>query len=188
VTATDSESRTASKPLSFNVAAPPLLVAAIPALETLMGLSFNYQLVASGGTAPYTWSVAAGALPPGLNLDTTSGLISGAPTAGGLFTFPITVRDAASVSTTASVQIKVIDPATIPAIRKVKYKKRRKLFVIGDRFSPAAVLLIDGNQITFAMGDGRLIVKPIALGSGRHEVRVVNPGGVPSATYVWTLK
>ena len=184
VTATDSESRAANKPLSINVAAPPLLVAAIPALETLMGLSFNYQLSASGGTAPYTWSVAGGALPAGLNLNPASGLISGAPMAAGLFTFPITVRDAASVSATATVQMKVIDPATIPAISKVKYKNRRKLLVIGDRFSPLAVLLIDGNQITFAMGDGQLIVKPIALASGRHEIRIVNPGGVSSATYV----
>jgi hypothetical protein len=188
VTATDSESRTASKPLSINVAPPPLSVAAIPALETLMGLSFNYQLSASGGTTPYTWPAAPGTLPPGLNLNATSGLISGVPTAGGLFTFPVTVRDAASVSATATVQIKVIDPATIPAIRKVKYKNARKLFVIGDRFSPAAVLLVDGNQMLFAADDGQLIVKPIRLASGRHEIRIVNPGNVSSATYVFTVE
>ena len=188
VTATDSESRTASKPLSITVAAPPLLVAAVPALETLMGLSFNYQLNATGGTAPYTWSVAPGALPAGLNLNATSGLISGTSSAGGLFTFLVTVRDAASVSATATVQIKVIDPATIPAIRKVKYKNRKKLFVIGDRFNPAAVLLVDGNQISFVPDVGQLIVKPISLASGRHEVRIVNPGNVSSATYVFTIE
>ncbi len=188
VTATDSESRTASKALSINVAAPPLLVAAVPALETLMGLSFNYQLSASGGTTPYAWSVAPGALPPGLNLNATTGLISGTPSGGGLFTFPVNVRDAASVSATATVQIKVIDPATIPAIRKVKYKNGRKLFVIGDRFNPAAVLLIDSNQMSFTPDDGQLIVKPIVLASGRHEIRIVNPGAVSSATYVFTVE
>jgi hypothetical protein len=151
-------------------------------------LSFNYQLSASGGTTPYTWPAAPGTLPPGLNLNATSGLISGVPTAGGLFTFPVTVRDAASVSATATVQIKVIDPATIPAIRKVKYKNARKLFVIGDRFSPAAVLLVDGNQMLFAADDGQLIVKPIRLASGRHEIRIVNPGNVSSATYVFTVE
>ena len=188
VTAADSESRTASKALSINVAAPPLLVAAVPALETLMGLSFSYQLVATGGTAPYTWSVAAGALPAGLNLNTASGLISGTPGSAGVFAFPVAVRDSSSVTATATVQIKVIDPATIPSIRRIKYKKRKKLFVIGDRFSPASVLLIDGNQVSFSMGDGQLIVKPIAIPSGRHEIRVVNPGGVSSATFVWTLE
>lgn len=188
VTATDSESRTGSKALSIKVAVPPLQVAAVPALETLMGLSFSYQLVATGGTAPYTWSVAAGALPAGLNLNTTSGLVSGTPGAAGLFAFPVTVRDASLVTATATVQIKVIDPATIPSITKIKYKKRKKLFVIGDRLSPASVLLIDGLQVSFSMGDGRLVVKPIAIPPGRHEIRVVNPGGVSSATFVWTLE
>lgn len=184
VTATDADSHAASKPLSITVAAPPLSAAAIPALETLMGLSFNYPLSASGGTTPYTWSAAAGALPPGLNLNATSGLISGVPTAGGLFTFPITVRDAASVSATATVQIKVIDPATIPAIRKVKFKGGRKLIVMGDRINPAAVLLVDGNQMPYAAGDGQLVVKPISLSAGTHEIRIVNPGGVASAPYL----
>jgi hypothetical protein len=187
VTATDSESRTASKALSINVLGPPLLVAAIPALETLMGLSFNYQLVATGGTGPYTWSAAQGALPPGLNVNATSGLISGIPTAGGTFAFPVTVRDTASGTASAAMQIKVIDPATIPAITKVKYKNQKKLFVIGDRFHPSATLFIDGSQVLFEVGDGQLVVKPIKLSSGRHEIRVVNPSGVASAIYVLML-
>ncbi len=152
-----------------------------------MGLSFNYQLSANGGTAPYTWSVA-GALPAGLNLNTTSGLISGTSNVPGLFTFSVTVRDGGSATATANVQIKVIDPATIPTISKVKYKNGKKLFVIGDRFSPAAVLLVDGNQVSYTPDEGRVIVKPIFLVSGHHEVKIVNPGGVSSATYVWTLQ
>jgi hypothetical protein len=188
VTATDSESRTGSKAFTLNVAPPPLLVAAVPALETLMGFSFNYQLVASGGTGPYAWSIAAGALPAGLNLNPTSGLLSGAPSAAGLFSFPVTVSDASSATASTTVQIKVIDPATIPSITRIKYKKRKKLLVIGDRFNPAAKLMIDGNQISFAMGDGQLIVKPIAIASGRHEIRVVNPGEVSSAVFVWIFE
>jgi hypothetical protein len=184
VTATDADSHTASKPLSITVAPPPLSVAAIPAIETLMGLSFNYQLSATGGTSPYTWAAAPGAIPPGLNLNATGGLISGTPTTGGLFTFSVTVRDSASVSATATVQIKVIDPATIPAIRKVKLKGGRKLIVMGDRINPAAVLLVDGNQMPYAADDGQLLVKPIALASGSHEIRIVNPGNVSSAPYI----
>jgi len=188
VTATDADSHAASKQFSITVAAPPLSVAAVPALETLMGLSFNYQLSASGGTAPYTWSAAPGALPPGLNLNAASGLISGVPTAGGLFTFAITVRDAASVTAAGSVQIKVIDPATIPAIRKVKFKGGRKLLVTGDRFNAAAILLVDSNQTAYAIGDGQLVVKPISLAAGTHEIRIVNPGGVASAPYTLTVQ
>ena len=131
---------------------------------------------------------APGAIPPGLNLNATGGLISGTPTASGLFTFSVTVRDTASVTATATVQIKVIDPATIPAIRKVKFKGGRKLIVMGDRINPAAVLLIDGNQMPYAADDGQLLVKPIALASGSHQIRIVNPGGVYSAIYILTVE
>jgi len=163
-------------------------VAGIPALETLMGLSFNYQLSATGGTSPYTWSAAPGAMPPGLNLNAAVGLISGTPSVGGLFTFSITVRDSASLAATATVQIKVIDPATVPAIRKVRFKGGKKLIVAGDRINPAAVLLVDGNQMPYAADDGQLLVKPIALASGSHQIRIVNPGGVYSAIYILTVE
>jgi hypothetical protein len=184
ITATDADLQTASKSYSITVAAPPLSVASIPALETLMGLSFNYQLNASGGTAPYTWSATAGALPPGINLNASSGLLSGTATAGGLFIFTVTVRDAASVSAATTIQVKVVDPSTIPAITKVKYKGGRKLIITGERINPAAVLFLDGNQMPFAAGDGQLVVKPIGLASGRHEIKIINPGGVSSAVYV----
>src|SRR5215813_3338988 len=188
VTATDADSQTASKSFSISVAAPPLLVANVPALETMMGLSFNYQLGASGGTAPYTWSAAAGALPPGLNLNASSGLLSGSPAVAGVFTFSVGVRDSASASATTTLQIKVIDPATIPAITRVKYKGGRKLIIVGERINPAAALVLDGNQVPFAFGDEQLVVKPIGLARGRHELKVINPGGVSSAVYVLTVE
>jgi len=186
VTATDADSHTASKAFSIVVAAPPLSVAAVPPLETMMGLSFNYQLSVSGGTAPYMWS--AGSLPPGLSLNATGGLISGTPTAGGLFSFSVTVRDAASVSATGTVQIKVIDPATVPAIRRTKYKNGKKLFVLGERFSPQAVLLIDGNPVSFEWDEFELLVKPLRLSTGTHQVRVINPNGVSSETFTFIVE
>jgi hypothetical protein len=184
VTATDADSQTTIKSFSITVGAPPLSVASVPALETLMGLSFNYQVTASGGTAPYTWSAPAGALPPGINLNASNGLLSGTATAGGLFTFAVTVRDASSVSATTTIQVKVVDPATIPSITKAKYKGGRKLIITGERINPAAALFLDGNQVPFAAGDGQLMVKPIGLASGRHEIKIINPGGVSSAVYL----
>jgi hypothetical protein len=61
--------------------------------------TFYGQVVsASGGTAPLSFSLAAGALPTGLSLNPTSGVISGTPSTPGLFSFTITAMDAASAT------------------------------------------------------------------------------------------
>ena len=51
------------------------------------------NLFASGGVQPYTWSVVAGALPPGLELPRRDNTISGTPTTAGTFTFTVRVTD-----------------------------------------------------------------------------------------------
>ena len=51
------------------------------------------NLFASGGVQPYTWSVVAGALPPGLELPKRENTISGTPTTAGTFTFTVRVTD-----------------------------------------------------------------------------------------------
>jgi Putative Ig domain len=55
----------------------------------------GHSLVATGGTPPYTWALIGGMLPPGLTLS-SAGLISGTPTAAGLFYFTAQVTDAVS--------------------------------------------------------------------------------------------
>jgi hypothetical protein len=51
------------------------------------------NLFASGGVQPFTWSVVAGALPPGLELPKRENTISGTPTMAGTFTFTVRVTD-----------------------------------------------------------------------------------------------
>ncbi len=51
------------------------------------------NLFASGGVQPYTWSVVAGTLPPGLELPRRENTISGTPTTAGTFVFTVRVTD-----------------------------------------------------------------------------------------------
>ena len=51
---------------------------------------------ASGGTLPYSWSLASGNLPPGLSLGATTGTISGTPNQNGNFNFTLKVVDSSS--------------------------------------------------------------------------------------------
>lgn len=57
--------------------------------------SYSHAFSASGGTAPYTYLVTAGALPAGLTLS-TGGVLSGTPTAGGPFSFSVTATDSST--------------------------------------------------------------------------------------------
>lgn len=58
-------------------------------------LTYTATLAASGGTAPYTWSIASGQLPAALTLS-ASGVISGVPTAAGQASFVVKVSDSSS--------------------------------------------------------------------------------------------
>jgi len=58
------------------------------------GAAYNQTLTQTGGVGTINWSVSAGALPGGLSLGATAGVLSGAPAAQGTFTFTITATDA----------------------------------------------------------------------------------------------
>ena len=66
-------------------------------------------LTAAGGAAPYSFSISAGALPNGLNLSTT-GVISGTPTAGGNFTFTVKATDNNGCTGTQAYTVSVVCP------------------------------------------------------------------------------
>jgi hypothetical protein len=49
--------------------------------NAVVGTAYSTTLAASGGTTPYAWSILSGALPAGLSLNASTGVISGTPTA-----------------------------------------------------------------------------------------------------------
>ncbi len=57
-----------------------------------VGVAFAARLAASGGTSTYSWSLAGGALPPGLAL-AADGTMAGTPRAAGLFRATIQLAD-----------------------------------------------------------------------------------------------
>jgi hypothetical protein len=73
-----------------------------------MNTNYSFTLVATGGRTPYTWAVVSGsgALPAGLTLNSSTGVISGKPTATGPFTFAVSVVDSTPTTVTSS-QLKI---------------------------------------------------------------------------------
>ena len=73
-----------------------------------IGLVYSQTLAATGGTAPYTWTVASGMLTTGLSMSST-GVISGTPTtAGGPTSVTFQVTDINNATTTKSLSITTV--------------------------------------------------------------------------------
>jgi hypothetical protein len=84
----------------------PATISGFPLAAGEVALAYSAALSASGGTAPFTWSVIAGGLPGGVNLG-QDGSLTGTPTSPGTFTFSVQVTDKNNASSNASGSIKV---------------------------------------------------------------------------------
>lgn len=86
----------------------------------MVGQPYAAPLAAMGGTAPYTWSIATGALPAGLAIDVATGAITGTPSAAGLFTFRVRVVDSSADAKKAAEKVFTIDIAAAGAVQIVE--------------------------------------------------------------------
>jgi len=84
-----------------------------------VGRAYSASLSATGGTAPYSWELVpgSGALPAGLRLHRSTGVISGRPTTSGSSSFAVEVLAARSVTTphTQAISSRVLSIAVAPA-------------------------------------------------------------------------
>ncbi|HXN78080.1 MAG TPA: putative Ig domain-containing protein [Candidatus Dormibacteraeota bacterium] len=91
---------------------PPLTISNPVLHSGEVGVTYApVTLSATGGLAPYTWSVSVGALPGGLVLS-PDGVISGTPTQNGFFAFSVQVFDTGSQDTAGV-------PANIPIVPRL---------------------------------------------------------------------
>ncbi len=114
---TDSESPTQSVTANLSITINAQLVIQTSGSLPTGVVNITYSgatLQAAGGATPYTWSYT-GNLPPGLNLNTSTGAITGTPTTAGTFNFTAKVTDSGTPqqSATASLSITVNPPLAI---------------------------------------------------------------------------
>lgn len=103
---TDSTGSAATQSLSITVTSLAITTTS-PLPAATAGTAYSQQFAASGGTPPYQWSVATGsALPTGLTLSST-GLLSGTPSASGTFSVTVTDSESPAASVTNSFTLTV---------------------------------------------------------------------------------
>ena len=96
---------------TLTVQVRPLAITSTSLPAGTTGTAYNTTLTASGGLKPYSWTIPTGTLPPGLTLNSGSGLISGTPSAVGSYSFAVSVQDSVPQSASASLTITVSAPA-----------------------------------------------------------------------------
>jgi hypothetical protein len=95
---------------AFDVAPPTaLLITTAAIFDGEVGFQSTQTLVVSNGTAPFTWSVASGNIPPGWTLN-TAGVLGGVPTIAGNYSLTIRVQDTTGAVATKTFNFK-INPA-----------------------------------------------------------------------------
>lgn len=88
-------------------AAPTIVIDPATLPGAIASLAYAQTFSATGGTAPYTFTVTAGALPAGLRLHGATGAITGTPTAAAMATFTVTATDALGFTGTRSYTLAV---------------------------------------------------------------------------------
>lgn len=93
---------------SFTVTPANLTVAAGAAAGTTVGANYSQANTASGGVAPYSYALAAGAFAPGTTLDAATGVVSGTPTVAGSFSYIVRVSDGQPTPFTADTPVTTV--------------------------------------------------------------------------------
>lgn len=100
------------------VVTSPLAISSSAVLpRSTKSASYSTAIAASGGTAPYTYSLKTGTLPAGLKLTGSSGVLTGIPTATGTSSFTIQVSDASGQTTTQTCTLTTDSPLTLTTTR-----------------------------------------------------------------------
>ena len=95
---------------------PPPSIAAAELPGGKLGVELNLTFAKSGGSTPHSWSITAGALPAGVALNSSTGALSGKPSATGTFAFTVTLKDAANVLASRAYSVVVAAGDSAPAI------------------------------------------------------------------------
>lgn len=92
---------------------PPLSITTETMQNAIRDASYSQQVIASGGQQPLAWSLSAGSLPPGLDLDAATGRISGTPLVVAEHDFTVEVSSADGQTSAKELTIGVFAPLEI---------------------------------------------------------------------------
>jgi hypothetical protein len=98
---------------TVNVVTGLAITTASPLPSGVTNTAYSTTVVAQGGTSPYSWSATG--LPSGLSINSSSGVISGTPSATSTSSVIVTVKDSSNpqLSNTATLSLSIVAPLSI---------------------------------------------------------------------------
>jgi hypothetical protein len=104
----------------FANSAPPISVSSTSLPAAQVGVPYSASLQTASGSSAASWSISIGALPAGLSLDASTGVISGMPTANGQSGFIVVATDAGPPVQTATAGLSItVASAPAPPTAKI---------------------------------------------------------------------
>ena len=187
-----------SNSLTFTISPGLTITTNSPLPQGTTGTSYSRTLTAAGGTAPYTWSIAAGALPGGLALSSSTGVISGIPSTSGTFNFTVRVSDGSqALHQTATKAFSLVVSAAVPVLSSINPSRAFAgssaftLTVSGTHFVSGSTVRWNGaNRTTTFISVSQLTAAISAsdvASRGAATVTVANPVGSASNALTFTI-
>ena len=177
-------------------AATQITVNPLPEITTLSlpggnaGTPYSQVVNETGGTAPFTWSIAGGALPLGLNIG--SGTIAGTPTGGGTWYFDVQMTDAVgAIAAQPFLSISIFTGAAagnpVPLVNQPLVPAAAApggplftLMVNGTGFVQGATIDFNGAALATSFVSSKQLTATVTAAdiatSGTASISIVNPG------------
>jgi hypothetical protein len=134
---------------------PKLTLGPEGAAAATTGTPYSLQMTATVSDAK-SWSISSGTLPPGLALDTTTGLISGTPTTAGTYDFTVYAKvNADSRSDSKALEIVVRDPLRVAGTKPFS-TARRASTEVGVPFDSTLAATGGFGTYTWSLASGEL--------------------------------
>ena len=149
---------------------------------------YEAQLQANGGVPPHHWEITDGDLPPGLDLNSATGLLSGIPSETGQFEFVVRVSDSAEPPHTAtrnfaigSVEALSLEWSSEPRVEQDKISGAVKVANGTKEAFDQTVIIMAVNEYVkaFALGYQRVELKP-----DKVKVEIPFTSALPRGRYV----
>jgi subtilase family serine protease len=165
----------------------PLTVVTLSLPGGFVGAPYSQIVTASGGLPPYVWTISSGKLPAGLNLDGSTGEISGTPLSAASTDVTVQVRDANALTATRTVTVSVSEPLTVSTaslLAGVINKPYSQTLTASGGTPPYQWSVAAGSLpagITLDRATGALTGTPTAAGTFDFTAQVIDAAGTTAS-------